>query len=418
MKELMTYALESSICLVLFWLFYAVFLRRDTLHERNRLYLLISLIFSVLIPLMNFSLKTGSRILPPEGLAGLLLPEARITGSGTGNTVLQDPLAFIALIYFTGVAVSGAFYLSAGLRLLWIIVVRKNNDRIIMIEADRPLCYSAFGYIFISSSISSPDAERMIRHERNHISRRHHIDLCISGLVNIIQWFNPAAYQIRQSLQAVHEYEADSECINLGEEPASYQQLLVNAVLNTRLSIISNTFSNSSLLKNRIIMMTKKKSGSISSLKLLMAVPMTAFLLLTFSCNEMRKETAPPEPVDPTIGVYDSILKDNVFNVPSEMPVFGTDVAKSMENLFRWINTNLVYPDAAKEKGIMGKVILTFIVDENGNIIQPEVVRSADPILDAAAMDMIKKSPKWQPGLYNGKPVKVKMALPVSFALQ
>jgi len=315
------------------------------------------------------------------------------------------------------VAVSAALFLSAVLRLLWLIATRGNPGKIISCDNDRPVCYSAFGYIFISSSIPEQDAERMIAHERNHLSRLHHIDLCITAIVTVLQWFNPAAYLISRSLMAVHEYEADSECINLGEEVTSYQQLLVSAVLNTRLSLISNTFSKRSLLKNRIIMMTKKKSGSIASLKLLLAVPLTAFLFFTFSCNDMRKETAPPEPIDPSLGVYDSILKDNIFNVPSEMPVFGTDAAKSMENLMQWIIANLKYPQEAKDKGIMGKVILTFIVDENGNTIKPEVVRSADPLLDQAALDMIGKLPKWQPGLYNGKPVKVKMALPVAFAL-
>jgi TonB family protein len=418
MKEFMTYALESSICLLLFWLFYAAFLNGDTQHGRNRTYLLSSVLLAALIPLLNFSLRSGNPIVPADGLVRMLLPEARVTGSAPGAGLFSDPVALITFIYITGAVFSGTLFLSAGFRLLWLITTKGNPDKIITYEDDRPVCYSAFGYIFISSSIPQPDAERMIAHERNHLVRLHHIDLCITAIVTVLQWFNPAAWMLRRSLMAVHEYEADSECINLGEEVASYQQLLVSAVLNTRLSLISNTFSKRSLLKNRIIMMTKKKSGSISSLKLLLAVPIAALLFFTFSCNDMGKESALAEPIDPALGVYDSILKDNVFNVPSEMPVFGTDAAKSMENLFQWIGANVKYPQEAKEKGIMGKVILTFIVDENGNIIQPEVARSADPLLDQAALEMIGKSPKWQPGLYNGKPVKVKMALPVSFALQ
>jgi len=357
-------------------------------------------------------------VLPPEGLAALLLPETRITAAGAQAGIFSDHGTLLALLYITGVILSACFYLFASLRLLQLIIARGKSERIIAIDSPGNLCFSAFGYVFISRSIPEEDAGRMIAHERNHIGRMHHTDLLLAGLINIVQWFNPASYLLRRSLQKIHEYQADSECISHGEEVASYQRLLVSAVLNTRLSLISNTFSNSSLLKNRIIMMTKKKSGSISSLKILMAAPVAALLLFTFSCNEMRKDTAPPEPIDPTIGVFDSVLKDNVFNMPSEMPVFGTDAGKSMENLFLWINANLKYPQEAKEKGITGKVIITLIVDENGNIIQPEVVRSVDPLLDQAVIDMIKQSPKWQPGLYNGRPVKVKIALPVSFALK
>jgi TonB family protein len=417
MKELLTYALESSICLLLFWFFYAAFLSGDTQHVRNRTYLLLSVTLAALIPLMNFRMITGSPVIPVDGLVRLLLPEVRITGSGSGAGLFADPVTLIVIVYLTGAAVSATLFLSTGIRLLWLIATRANQNKIITCQDDRPVCYSAFGYIFISGSIPKQDAERMIAHERNHLSRLHHIDLCITAIITVLQWFNPAAYLVRRSLMAVHEYEADSECLNLGEEVTSYQQLLVSAVLNTRLSLISNTFSKSSLLKNRIIMMTKKKSGSNSSLKLLLAVPLAAFLFFTFSCNDMRKETAPVEPIDPTVGFYDSILLDNVYNVVTELPVFGTDAAKSNENLFKWILENLKYPQEAKEKGITGKVILSFIVDENGNIIRTEVIKSADPLLDQAAIDLLIKSPKWQPGLNNGKPVKVKMALPVSFAL-
>ncbi|HSO78402.1 MAG TPA: hypothetical protein VLQ76_07530, partial [Bacteroidales bacterium] len=209
MKELMTYALESSVCLLLFWCFYAAFLSGDTQHGRNRTYLLLSVILAALIPLLNFRLRSGSPIIPVEGLAQLLLPEVRVTGTGTGAGLFADPAALIVLVYGTGAAVSAVLFLSAVLRLLWLITTRGNPDKIISCIDDRHVCYSAFGYIFISNSIPKQDAERMIAHERNHLSRLHHIDLCITAIVTVLQWFNPAAYLLRRSLMAVHEYEAD-----------------------------------------------------------------------------------------------------------------------------------------------------------------------------------------------------------------
>ncbi|HUW93177.1 MAG TPA: TonB family protein [Bacteroidales bacterium] len=421
MKELVTYALESSICLMLFWIFYAVFLRADTRHTRNRAYLLMSVVLAVLIPLLNFRLRTGSPILPPEGLAGLLLPEAHITGSGTGAGLLADPAALITLVYITGAAVSGALFLTVGLRLLWMIAVSGNQGKIIRYEDDRPVCYSAFGYIFISSSIPAPDAERMIAHERNHLSRLHHIDLCITGLVNILQWFNPAAYLLRRSLMAVHEYEADSECINLGEEVTSYQQLLVSAVLNTRLSLISNTFSKSSLLKNRIIMMTKKKNGSTASLKLIMAIPLAALMIFAFSCKQTESQkidSSGPEPVIEKSGlVYDTSgtsTDKNVFMVVEEMPTFpGGDSA-----LLSYVYKNIKYPEDAKSKGIEGRVILRFVVDKLGNVTDIVVVRSVDPLLDQAAYEVLKNCPQWNPGKQGGLPVDVYYSIPIQFALR
>ena len=77
-----------------------------------------------------------------------------------------------------------------------------------------------------------------------------------------------------------------------------------------------------------------------------------------------------------------------------------------------------VYPTKAQTEGIQGRVAVQFIVDENGYIIEPNIVRSVEPSLDNEALRLIKMLPQWKPGTLKGKAVKVKYTVPVAFKLK
>lgn len=72
----------------------------------------------------------------------------------------------------------------------------------------------------------------------------------------------------------------------------------------------------------------------------------------------------------------------------------------------------------SQETGSQGKVIVQFVVDRDGTISNPKVVRGVDPYLDKEAIRVISSMPKWTPGMQNGKKVRVKYTIPVSFRLQ
>ena len=83
----------------------------------------------------------------------------------------------------------------------------------------------------------------------------------------------------------------------------------------------------------------------------------------------------------------------------------------------KFIAVSLRYPSVACENGIEGRVIVKFVVDCKGNIVNPLVVRSVDPLLDREAIRLVKSMPKWTPGKQNGKPVSVVYFVPVRFKL-
>jgi len=89
------------------------------------------------------------------------------------------------------------------------------------------------------------------------------------------------------------------------------------------------------------------------------------------------------------------------------------------ENEFtKWVAKNLTYPKEAKDKGIQGRVILSFVVDEKGKVTDVKVLRGVDPLLDETAVNAISVSPDWVPGKQKGKPVAVKYTFPIIFQLR
>ncbi len=85
--------------------------------------------------------------------------------------------------------------------------------------------------------------------------------------------------------------------------------------------------------------------------------------------------------------------------------------------MIKYLSSNISYPEAAKVNNIKGRVIVEFVVDKNGNISSPKVLRSPNKILDEEAIRVVSKMPKWKPGTKDGKPVSTKMVLPIKFEL-
>jgi protein TonB len=102
-----------------------------------------------------------------------------------------------------------------------------------------------------------------------------------------------------------------------------------------------------------------------------------------------------------------------IFVVVETMPEFPGGQAA----LFKYLSENVKYPVIAQENGIQGRVICQFVVNKDGSIVDPKVVRSLHPKCDEEAMRVIKAMPKWKPGKQRGKPVRVKYTVPVQFKL-
>jgi len=106
--------------------------------------------------------------------------------------------------------------------------------------------------------------------------------------------------------------------------------------------------------------------------------------------------------------------EEEIFQVVENMPEFPGGMAE----LMKYLQKNIKYPTISQENGVQGRVIVQFVVNRDGSIVDPVVLRSVDPYLDKEALRVVKSMPKWKPGEQRGKPVRVKFTLPVQFRLQ
>jgi TonB family protein len=284
--------------------------------------------------------------------------------------------------------------------------------------------------------LSPEDAGEIIRHEQNHLKQNHFLDIVFIEIVKAFQWFNPVVYLFNRSLRAIHEYQADQECLSSGVPIVNYQSLLLNQVFKSKAFNLTNSFSNPSLIKKRMIMMTKARTSSIAWIKILLAVPAAGFVFLAISAyrelpgSSAKKitpvivsqntaygsELMPPPPPPPPVPKSESgnDAEEVPFVVAEQMPMFpGGDAA-----LLNFIGENTMYPETAKTQNIQGRVIIRFCVSSKGNVSQISVLKGVSPELDAEAVRVVRTLPKFQPGRQSGKDVPVWYMVPITFALK
>lgn len=110
----------------------------------------------------------------------------------------------------------------------------------------------------------------------------------------------------------------------------------------------------------------------------------------------------------------EEVDEQQIFTVVEEMPSFPGGMGECM----KFLGKNINYPSISQENGVQGRVIVQFVVNTDGSVVDPVVMRGVDPYLDKEALRVIKMMPKWSPGKQRGKPVRVKYTVPVVFRLQ
>jgi len=106
-------------------------------------------------------------------------------------------------------------------------------------------------------------------------------------------------------------------------------------------------------------------------------------------------------------------VSDEIFLIVEEKPT----PKGGMVAFYQWISQTLRYTKQAARMGIEGKVFVQFVIDKDGSITNAQIVKGIGAGLDKEALRVVNLAPKWQPGKNRGKPVKVKMIIPIHFVL-
>ena len=473
MGILFVYILKSSFCLAVFYLFYRLLLSRETFHRFNRIALLGILLLSCLLPFVEVSVRRPVEMYQTMMTWEQWLLLTDLVGTETHAVQVQENVLTwiqgLLLVYLFGIL----FFMLRNIYSLfglWVLLKSGRREKVsdyvvtvvkaVLIVHERDISpFSWMRYIVISQKDLHENGREILTHELAHIRNRHSWDLFAADICIFFQWFNPAAWLLKQELQNIHEYEADETVINEGVDARQYQLLLIKKAVGTRLYSMANSF-NHSKLKKRITMMLKEKSSPWARLKYLYVLPVAAIAVTAFARPEVsetveeisavkvndltaivetkvaessgqllpvqsvpkdsvnRKSKVAVQQMDELVVVgyasKDSVKdREPVFNVVEQMPSFPG----GMEALMQYLAKNMRYPVEAQKNKVQGRVVVGFIVSKDGDIKKAHILRGVDPELDAEAIRVIESMPRWIPGMQRGKAVAVSYTLPVMFRL-
>jgi len=407
MTAFFIYVLKVIVCSALFAGCYWLALRNERFYHWNRFYIVASVALSIIIPALNIPLSVIPTTTNLTYYFVVDLPEASIApiqqGASSVNWVLLGFYFFLSVVFF--------LLAKAVISFIRILRLKRRSERICIPEAvlyctdDTTAPFTFFSTIFWKNDISvdSGEGRCILRHELAHVRLGHSWDKALMQLVCCVFWVNPFFMLFRRELELVHEFAADSE--SSAEELSS--MILCTLYPNHYYDFTSRFFQTS--IKRRIIMIAKNKKSSMKMLRKLSIVPVAIFALYLFGCNFSTQSNVEDEVI-----ALDLAKEPEPLAVAEVMPVFpGGDL-----ELLKYIQSNIVYPENAKENNIQGRVVAQFIITSKGNIGQVNVLRGVDPEIDEEVVRVIKSLPTFEPGRdNNGVAVPVWYTVPVTFSL-
>ena len=281
------YFIEVSIIWLIFFLFYQFLLGYETFFQKNRYYLLSSVLLGLMIPLLHYlPIRIESELVP---ITGMYLFDEGLSIAGVNAISLSDDHWFswskvLWIIYFLGVVI-GFTRLMYGFKKIFNLksegeLIKKIGYCLVITDTFH-LPFSFFNLVFINQKMLNHKSIRAILdHEITHVKYVHSLDVLFIELVSIFFWWNPIIYMYRRALKATHEFLADKLASN-GSSGTDYSRLLLShSESSLELSLTHQFFQ--SHLKNRINMLNKSYSSKYRRYKYLLSIPMAAFLVILF----------------------------------------------------------------------------------------------------------------------------------------
>ncbi len=325
METILNFLLKASSGIVLFYIVYWFFLRKETFYKANRWFLLAALLTAVILPLfpIRYSVladpETDATVYRTIADTFKNIPVVNVHKSTAQGFNWEQALL---LIYITGAAIFMLRLLSQTVILIYLMIKYrvKSLDGIRIVENERyGLPFSFFNVVFINPKFhTQEDLPEILAHEKVHISENHWFDLLFIELLTVIFWFNPFIWFFERSIKQNHEYLADKGVLAQGHNTGRYQALLINQLMGMQIIGVTNNL-NFALNANRLKMMTKTKTSHIARIKFVWALPALALLLFAF---------AEPEYQAKELTVVETTTSDANSDKSEEMTIHGKVILK------------------------------------------------------------------------------------------
>ena len=298
METFLIYQGKVAIALAVFYMFYRLLLSKDTFHRFNRIVLIGTSALSFILPLCIITVRKTVTIPAPVQQSF----DFPISAGGTAMPTIEAttpwwPAALCAL-FATGAICILIHTLVSIIKIRQIIrggecIEIEGGEKIIVTETDTAP-FSWMKYIVISRADYEGGYTQILTHEKAHIALRHSFDILFVDMITCFQWFNPAIWMLKSDLRAIHEFEADDAVLRSGANVKEYQYLLIRKAVGKSGYSVANSF-NHSTLKQRITMMSNKKSSRMSAWKALYIIPLVGISLAATAETKLDYRYAEPE---------------------------------------------------------------------------------------------------------------------------
>lgn len=459
-----TYILKSTLLLGIFLGAYYLLLSREKMHRFNRFYLLGSLLFSLVLPVITIPVYVAAEASPPPEeviqlvAAAPVAPPEVVQTSYLSYAVVGGYVLIVTLLAVRFIRNIFRFYRAKHGSTL----VDYKGATLVLLEGDMPP-HTFLNYIFISHQeyerrLAEPE---LLTHELAHVQQKHTLDVLFIELLKTVLWFNPLLYLYKRAIQTNHEFLADDAVIHQHLNITTYQSLLLDKATPPMAYALASSI-NFSLTKKRFIMMTKTTTRFKAALLQASVLPVFAALVLIFSVKveaqnvpvskteatsvqpkkvatsrsaslkTKRKTVAAPPvkknnskkeekgihkaglPSGSNVGsAQDKAMADQepVYNFEDldPQPQFPGGVAEFM----RLVSKEFKMPDIKEDKKL--RVYVQFIIEPDGSMSGIKVLKDPGFGLGDEAIRVLKTiTTKWTPGKVKGTAVRTSFALPIT----
>jgi hypothetical protein len=361
MNDFLIYLVKANAALALFYLGYRFVLRNLTFYTLNRYYLLFAFLFAALYPAVDWLSLFQQRGEIPATLIGIA-PEWQTA------VPAERSLSFAAIVQYL-------FWISASLFGLRLLVQLAGIRRIH--RNSFPAFWRAYAYRRSTEDIvpfsfwrhvymnparhQENEYEQILKHEYVHVQELHSVDILLTELASALFWFNPFSWLLRRSVRENIEFITDRRVLDSGVDRKKYQYSLLNISTLSKQPVLGNHF-NLKNLKKRIIMMNKKRSGSLQLSKYALILPAVLAGSLIFGLSHAGQE----EP----ILAADTIQRSE--------PKKGMGITKQN-------------PDSLKKEPVF---VLDGVITDHLDQIKPEDIQEFEPVKGERAKDLYGKKGK------------------------
>jgi TonB family protein len=297
METYFNYIIESGISLGVFTLVYWLLLRKEVMLKASRIYLLVAVLFSTLLPFFSINLYNTAPAEYTETAAETIVLETNLIETVTvyaSGIPAKVGRAIISIkpsvwFYITG-ATLALFFILAGIVQLLSMISKNRSFRLrlarLVVTRKEITPYSFFNFIFISRDL--PEKENwkaMVHHELEHVKQGHSFDVLFIDFMMVFQWFNPFYWIIRRLVCENHEFLADRAVLQRGAiSPGRYKALLLSQAIGGKMLMTSNFF-NVKTIQKRFKMITKNKTRKFGLLKYSLGVVAALSITMCFAVS-------------------------------------------------------------------------------------------------------------------------------------